>query len=105
MARSQVSTARAHRTLPAGLIRTVDWAASRPYLLERSEVGRDKRRLHALDRLLEQLEQLNLQDDATVPLWLQQRLVEAGVRPDIGATPAQVIDQIFALQEQYTARE
>lgn len=68
-------------------------------------MGKDKRQLHALDRLLDALEVLNLTDAPSLPPWLRERLEAEGIRPDPGATFTGLIEQVWALQEPYTARE
>lgn len=60
-----------------------------------------RQQLRRLDDILEALEQLNLHDERTVPIYLLARLHELGVRTPEALTIPQLIESVWALQQPY----
>lgn len=56
-------------------------------------------RLYRLDKLLNELEALNLSDTALVPAQVADELQDAGVNSPAERSVTELIDQVFELQE------
>ena len=58
-------------------------------------------RLHELDSLLDQLEQLNLKDSNQLTSQLRERLAAIGVSAPSRANVTELIERVWEVQEQY----